>query len=94
MFGVYPPLDLVHGFYTPTLVVQECPPLVVLADLISVPPLEVHQVCSSRLEIELPVVSGLPTVFTQFVQMVPHDLDLLVNFSSLLQLVDHNQLKI
>ena len=33
VFWLYPPLDMVQWFYVPTLVVHECPPLVVLDPL-------------------------------------------------------------
>ena len=84
MFDVYPPLDLVHSSPFPPLAVHECPPLVVMAAFLSVPPLEVHQVFKGELEIGLPVVLGLPTVFRQFLQMLPQDFDIVVNLLSLL----------
>ena len=41
----------------------------------SVPPLEVKQVCSGGIETGLQVVLGLPTGFHQGVKMVPQDWD-------------------
>ena len=65
-------------FFAPPLMVQECSPLVVLDPFISVPLLEVNQVYSGGLEIWFPAVLGIPNEFPQFVQMVPHDLDVVV----------------
>ena len=66
-----------------TLVVQEFPPLVVLYPLhlvlvMYVPPLEVHQVCSGGIKTGLKTFLGMPTVFPQFVQILPHDWDVLM----------------
>ena len=36
---VYPPLEMMNWFFAPPLVVKECPPLVVLDNLLSVTPL-------------------------------------------------------
>ena len=73
-----PTLVDVVFFFAPPLMVQECSPLVVLDPFISVPPLEVNQVYSGGLEIWFPAVLGIPNEFPQFVQMVPHDLDVVV----------------
>ena len=94
VFGIYPPLDLVHWFYDLPFLMQECPPFLVMADFRSVPLLEVHQVCSGGLDIGFTFFSGRPTVFPPFLQVVPQDLYLLVPMLSLLQLVRHNTLKI
>ena len=63
---VYPPLALVHQLSAPTMVVNGCSSLVVLDDLLYVPPLEVHHFCLGVLEMVMPVVLGISTVFCQF----------------------------
>ena len=68
--------------------VQECPPLVVIAPLhfllvMDFTPLEVHQVCSGRLETGFKVVLGPTTVFPQFLQMVRHDWDVVIPLLSM-----------
>ena len=85
---------MVHWFFYTPFVVQECPPLVVLAYLLSVTPLEVHQFCSVRIEIMLPFVSGIPSAFLIFVQMMTHNLNVVVPLLSLIQPVRHDLLKI
>ena len=64
--------------------VYDCSPLVVLADFLSVTPLEVYQVCLFRLEIVLSIVLGISTEFPNFLQMVSWDLDVVVALFSLL----------
>ena len=69
VFWMYSPFEMVQWFYRPPVVVQECAPLVVLSALhfmltISVPPLDVHQDCSVRLETGLHVFFGISTGFT------------------------------
>ena len=44
----------------------------------SVPTLDMHQVCSDELETGFPIVSGVTTLFPQFFQMVPQDLDVVI----------------
>ena len=90
---VYPPLDMVHWFSSPPLVVQECQPLVVVTPLMSVPPFRVHRVCSGGLETGLPVVLDIPTVFPLFVKMVPKYLCVVVPMLSLQQTAKRNYLK-
>ena len=90
VFCMHPSLKIVHWLLSPTLVVQECPPLVVMSPLhfvlaLSVPPLEVRQVCSGGLETRLKFVLELPTVFPQFMRMVPQDLDVVIPMLSLKQ---------
>ena len=72
--------------------VHECPYLLVLAALLSVPPLNINYVCLSGLEIGLTVVLGQPNLFHQFLQMVPQDLDVVVALLSLIHPVRLNML--
>ena len=83
MFCVYPPLEMVHLLFSSHLVIQECLPLVVISPLhlalvMSVPPLEVNQVCSGGIETWLQVVLCLSAVFTLFLIMAPKDLDVVM----------------
>ena len=82
-FFVYSPLDMVNWFFSPPLVVQECSHLVVLDSLLSIPPLGVYKVCSCGIETGLPIVLGVPTVFPQFLQMVPQYFYVLIPLLSL-----------
>ena len=94
VFGVYPTLEIVHLLYAPPLLVHECSHLVVLASLLSVLTLGVHQVCLGRLKIGFLVVLGPPNVFHQFLKMVPQYLDVLVPMLSLPQPMRINLMKI
>ena len=67
--------------------------MVVLYPLMSVSPLELHQVCLDGLERGLPVVLGLTTGFTLFMQMVPQDLDVVMPPLSLQQPERRNEVK-
>ena len=58
-----------------------------LDDFLYIPPFEMHQVCVGRLEIRLPVVLGILTVFRHFFQMFPKDLDIVVPLLIMIQLV-------
>ena len=57
---------MVNLFSAPPLVVHECPPLVVLDDLLYVKILDLHQVCLGGIEVELTVVLGILNVIHQF----------------------------
>ena len=65
-----------------------------MSAFLSVIPLEVHQVCSGDIEIWLKFVSGLLTVFPQFLKIVPQDLDVVLPLLIMLQPVRRDQLKI
>ena len=96
---VYPPLEMVKLFYVPPMVVQKFPPLVVLdilhlVLLMTVPPFDLHQVCSVGLKKGLQVVLGIPTGFYQCVQMMLQDLDVVMTPLNLQQPERRNHQKI
>ena len=80
MFCVYPPLEMVHWFFAPPLVVID--PLHSVM-VMSVPTLEMQQFCSGGFETGLYVVLGLPTFLHQFLKMVPQYWDAVMLLLSL-----------
>ena len=67
----------------PPLVVQECPPLVVMSHLrfvllMSVTPLEMRQVWSGGLETGFQVALGIRNGLHHFLQILPQGLDVLM----------------